>query len=109
MADQIPPAELFGIANAPERRDTIGGLDPRVRIAFSIGRKSSDWSITEIEIAAVDRPEQEELDVLNLEAELYPLGPEESWRSRMAGKHTCGAGHHPQRGIDFEDRRSDGR
>jgi len=69
----------------------------------------SAWSINEIEIARHDGPEREELDVLNLEAELYPLGPKESWRSRMAGEHNYGAGDYPQHGIDFEDRQSDGR
>ena len=45
-------------------------------------------SIIEIEIAAHDGPEQEELDLLNFEAERYPLGPKEYWRSKMVGKYT---------------------
>jgi hypothetical protein len=110
MADEILPAEFFGIANAPDRRLAIGGLDLPVwsdRVAVYIRRNSSDLSIIEIEIAAHDGPEQEELDLLNFEAERYPLGPKEYCQSKMVGKYTYGADSHPMTEMDFEEQWSE--
>jgi hypothetical protein len=112
VANQILPAEFFGVADAPDRRLTIGGIEVPVwceRVPVYVRRRSSDLSIAEIEIAAHDGPEQEELDLLNFEAERYPLGPKEHWRSKMVGKYTYGPDHHPMTEGDFEEHWSEDR
>jgi len=106
VADQIVPAEYFGVADAPGRRLAIGGIELPAwgeRVFVYVRRLSSDLSITEIEIAAHDGPEQEELDLLNFEAQRHPLGPKEYWRSKMVGRYRCGPDQHPMTENDFEE------
>lgn len=45
---------------------------------------------------------QEELDAENAEAERYPLGAKEFWRSRLVGKATYGADAHPMTNEECE-------
>jgi hypothetical protein len=106
VANLIPPAEFFGVADAPDRRLVLGGIEVPVwgeRVSVYIRRCSSDLSVAAIEIAAHDGPEQEELELLNLEAERYPLGPKEYWRSKMVGKYTYGPDGYPMTQEDFEE------
>ena len=42
------------------------------------------------------------LDAENEEAERYPLGLKEFWRSRLVGKATYGIGGHPMTDAEFE-------
>jgi hypothetical protein len=53
-------------------------------------------------IAQHDGYAQEELDDENEEAERYPLGPKEYWRSKIVGKWTTGADKHLITNEEFE-------
>lgn len=104
--DKILPAEFIGVAHAPGCRLTIGDVDVPVwsdRVSVYVRRHASDLSVAEIAIAAHDGPEQEELDLLNFEAERYPLGPKEYWRSKMVAKDFYGADRHPMTEDEFEE------
>jgi hypothetical protein len=112
----ILPAEFIGEA----RHDAEGWLDiGGVRIQLTKGdrpgwwntgtvavyvrRYSHDLSVAEIHITAHDGLAQEELDHQNDEAERYPLGPKEYWRSQMVGKARYGADQHLMTDDEFEE------
>jgi hypothetical protein len=119
--DQIfLPAEYVGEAQH-EKDGTllIGCGDNVVQIRLSNGEKpgwwntgtvpvyirrlSSDLSVVEIIIARHDGLAQEALDAENEEAENYPLGPKEYWRSKMVGKYIFGEDNHKMTEEDFEN------
>jgi hypothetical protein len=51
-------------------------------VSVYVRRYSDDLSVCEIHIARHDGLAQEELDEQNRQAEVYPLGPKEYWRSK---------------------------
>lgn len=67
-----------------------------------VRRFAHDLSIYEIMIAQHDGYAQEELEQENMEAERYPLGPKEYWRTKMVGKYYYGADHHLMTNEEFE-------
>lgn len=106
MVYELLPIESYGIADAPGRHLAIGGIDLPVwsdRVAVYVRRDSSDLAIVEVLLARHDGPAEDELDYLNFEAERYPLGPKEYWRSRMVGKYTYGSDSHRMTEEDFEE------
>lgn len=90
----------------------IGGIKVRVdhfdgwregSVGVYVRRQSSDLSVMEIALAGHDGLAQEELDAQNEEADRYPLGPKEYWRSKMVGKYTYGyPDTHPMTNEEFE-------
>ena len=116
----IMPAEFFGeAAHDAGGFLTIGEGEHVVRIPLSKGsmpgwwntgtvsvyvrRYSEDLSVCEIHIARHDGLAQEELDEENRQAEVYPLGPKEYWRSKMVGKYTYGSDQHLMTDEEFEE------
>jgi hypothetical protein len=116
---KILPAEHVG--QAAHDKDgflTIGTGNKTVKIYLNKGDKPGWWntgtvdvyvrrmahdlSVCEILIAQHDGYAQEELDMENEEAERYPLGPKEYWRSKMVGKFTCEQDGHSMTNEDFE-------
>jgi hypothetical protein len=80
VANQILPAEFFGVAHAPDRRLAVGGIEVPAwseLVSAYIRRRSSGLSVTATEIVEHDGPEQEELEVQNFEGERYPPRPKE--------------------------------
>lgn len=105
-AAQILPAEFVAAAVAVEGRINVGGaLIPWGGGDFAsvyVRRLSSDLSVVEIHIARHDGLAQEEMDADNEEADRYPLGPKEYWRTKMVGKYTYGLDAHPMTDAEFE-------
>ncbi|HSH58719.1 MAG TPA: hypothetical protein VK988_03565 [Acidimicrobiales bacterium] len=100
------PAEAAGMAKLSDDLLDIGGLKLPVPVHHDavpvyVRRRASDLSILEIEIAFHDGPEQEELHAKEAEADRYPLGRKEYWRSAMVGKYTYGADNHPMTEEEF--------
>ena len=74
----------------------IGGVEARFNVgwpnlAVYLRRDARDFSVVEVELAIHDGLEEEELEMLNMDAERYPLRPKEYWRSKMVGRHTPSA------------------
>lgn len=101
----ILPAEYVGTAEPKDGFLDIGGVQiawDRGNVGVYVRRRSSDLSVIEIAIASHDGLAQEELDVENAEAERYPLGKKEYWRSKMVGKYLTGPDQHPMTDDEFE-------
>ena len=103
----ILPAEFVGMAQADaEGMLDVGGVKVRLWPSATIGvyvrRMSSDLSVAEIMMARHDGLAQEELDEENMEADRYPLGPKEYWRTKMVGKYTYGLDGHLMTEEEFE-------
>lgn len=116
----VLPAEWVG--KAAHDKDgilTIGTGDKVVKLYLNKGtlprwwhdecvdvyvrRFAHDLSIYEIMIAQHDGYDNEQAEQENMEAERYPLGPKEYWRSKMVGKYTYGEDHHLMTNEEFED------
>lgn len=102
----ILPAEFLGMA-IPDEDGTInvGGVKVpwnSCAVGVYVRRISRDLSVSEICIAHHDGLAQEELDAKNEEAERYPAGPKEYWRTEMVGKYTYGADGHSMTNEEFE-------
>ena len=81
----------------------VHGYNPAGVYVRRISGKTESISVAEIIISAVgDGYAQEELDAENAEAERYPLGVKEFWRSRLVGKATYGKDGHPMTDEEFE-------
>lgn len=107
----IYPAEYVGDLPYPDHTVTIGdlvihdvhGYNPAGVYVRRISGKTEGISVAEIIISAVgDGYAQEELDAENAEAERYPLGVKEFWRSRLVDKATYGKDGHPMTDEEFE-------
>ena len=107
----IYPAEYVGALPYADHTVTIGdlvihdvhGYNPAGVYVRRISGKTEGISVAEIIISAVgDGYDQEELDAENAEAERYPLGVKEFWRSRLVGKATYGKDSHPMTDKEFE-------
>jgi len=113
IAFHVLPAEFVGHAQIHDGILDVGGV--RVPVAGMIGpegtrtlgvyvrRYSNDLQVAEVHLADHDGLAQEELDSENDEAERYPLGPREYWRSKLVGKVTCGADEHLMTDEDFDE------
>lgn len=73
-----------------------------------VRRFAHDLSIYEIMIAQHDGYAQEELEQENMEAERYPLGPKEYWRTKMVGKYMSEEDAHVMTNEDFEQMWAEG-
>lgn len=81
----------------------VHGYNPAGVYVRRISGKTDGISVAEIIISVVgDQYAQEELDAENDEAERYPLGPKEYWRSRLVGNATYGIDAHPMTDDEFE-------
>jgi death-on-curing protein len=107
----IYPAEFVGALPYTDGTIAIGeltirdvhGYNPAGVYVRRISGKTDGISVAEIIISVVgDGYAQEELDAENDEAERYPLGPKEFWRSRLVGKATYGTDSHPMTDAEFE-------
>lgn len=103
----ILPAEFAGIAQVVDGTLNIGGVQIGGlgcdEILVYIRRRSDTLAPIEILAATHDGYAQEELDAQNDEADRYPLGPKEYWRSEAVGKWQCGGrgDHEPHVMDDF--------
>jgi len=77
-------------------------------VGVYVRRVSDDLSIVEIAIARHDGLAQEELDAENDEAQRYPLGPKEYWRTKSVGHYTYGEDGHLMTDDEFEQDWHDG-
>jgi len=107
----ILPAECVGVATQNDDGTLdIGGLSVQLgkvwwndnQIAVYVRRLNHDLTVIEIHMAHHDGLAQEELDTQNEEAQRYPLGPKEYWRSQQVGKWTYGADGHLMTNEEFE-------
>jgi death on curing protein len=107
----IYPAEYVGELDYSDHTIEVGdlkihdvhGYNPAGVYVRRISGKTDGISVAEIIISAVgDGYAQEELDAQNAEAERYPLGIKEYWRSRLVGKATYGVDGHPLTNEEFE-------
>jgi hypothetical protein len=101
----ILPAEYLGEAESPGGVLRIGGLEVPVwcgSVSVFVRRASDDLSIMEVHIARHDGLAQEQLDQENMEADRYPLGPKEYWRSKMVGSFQYGTDGHRMTEEEFE-------
>jgi death on curing protein len=81
----------------------VHGYNPAGVYVRRISGKVDGISVAEIIISAVgDGYAQGELDAENAEAERYPLGVKEFWRSRLVGKSSYGSDRHPMTDEEFE-------
>ena len=71
-------------------------------ISVYVRRYSDDLSVAEIHMAQHSGLFDEELEYQNEQAEIYPLGPKEYWRSEQVGKYTYGADNHLMTNEEFE-------
>ena len=115
----ILPAEFVGLARYTEDgilrlgtpdENGNGVLEIPFAVSEKIGdipvyvrRGSIDLRVIEVLIARHDGYAQEGLDDENKEAERYPLGPKEYWRSKMVGKATYGVDNHLMTNEEFEE------
>jgi hypothetical protein len=119
MEIKILPAEYIGEAEHSEDGIlTIGCNNNIIKLPLYKGNKpgwwnsktipvyvrrfSSDLSIAEIIIAQHDGLANEQLEAENQEAENYPLGAKEYWKSKMVGKYFFGKDNHLMTQEDFE-------
>lgn len=107
----IYPAEYVGDLQYSDNTVEVGnliirdvhGYNPAGVYVRRISGKTDGISVAEIIISAVgDAYAQEELDAENAEAERYPLGIKEFWRSRLVGKATYGIDRHLMTDAEFE-------
>jgi hypothetical protein len=104
----ILPAEYFGLAQVTDDYLDVGGLRIKMdwrgcsNVPVFVRRNSDDLSVAEVILAHHDGYAQEELDAQNAEANRYPLGKKEYWRTQMVGKYTDGKGH-PMTDEQFEE------
>lgn len=102
---QILPVEFVGMAHTVGGVLDVGGVKVRLGrsdIGVYVRRLSTDLRVVEVLMATHDGLAQELLDQQNMEAERYPLGPKEYWRSEMVGKYRYGADQHVMTDADFE-------
>lgn len=88
-----------------EIRLTKGELQRRWHtktVSVYVRRFSDDLSVAEIHMAQHSGLFDEELEYQNEQAENYPLGPKEYWRSEHVGKCTYGADNHLMTNEEFE-------
>ena len=71
-------------------------------VSVYVRRFSDDLSVAEIHMAQHSGLFDEELAHQGEQAENYPLGPKEYWRSEMVGKYTYGADNHLMTNEEFE-------
>jgi death-on-curing protein len=107
----IYPAELVGNVTYTDNTIEIGdvtvhdvhGYNPAGVYVRRISGKTEGISVAEIIISVVgDGYAQEELDAEDDEAQRYPLGVKEFWRSRLVGKANYGRDGHPMTDDEFE-------
>ena len=119
METKILPAEYIGEAEHLEDGTLIIGCNKNIikislykndkpgwwnskTVPVYVRRFSSDLSIAEIIIAQHDGLSNEQLEAENQEAENYPLGPKEYWKSKMVGKYFFGKDNHLMTEEEFE-------
>lgn len=71
-------------------------------VAVYVRRFAHDLSVAEIQMAQHSGLFDEELAYQNEQAENYPLGPKEYWRSEQVGKYTYGNDDHLMTNEEFE-------
>ena len=71
-------------------------------VSVYVRRFSDDLSVAEIHMAQHSGLFDEELAYQNEQAENYPLGPKEYWRSEQVGKYTYGKDNHLMTNEEFE-------
>ena len=71
-------------------------------VAVYVRRFAHDLSVAEIQMAQHSGLFDEELEYQNEQAENYPLGPKEYWRSEQVGKYTYGSDDHLMTNDEFE-------
>lgn len=109
----VLPAEFAGMARLDNGVLDVGGVNVRLPVQWSdvpvyVRRSAVDLSVIEVAIAMHDGLAEEQLEAQNDEAERYPLGPKEYWRSSSVGKTTYGSDQHPMTEDDFEEFWADG-
>ena len=72
-------------------------------VSVYVRRFTRDLSVAEIHIAQHSGLFDEELAYQGEQAENYPLGPKEYWRSKMVGKYTYGLDNHFMTNEEFEE------
>jgi hypothetical protein len=72
-------------------------------VSVYVRRFADDLSVAEIHIAQHSGLFDEELAYQGEQAENYPLGPKEYWRSEMVGKYTFGSNNHFMTNEEFEE------
>ena len=72
-------------------------------VGVYVCRFSTDLSVAEIHIAQHDGLASAELEFQNEQADIYPLGPKEYWRTELVGKAICGIDKHAMTNEEFED------
>ena len=106
--DEVLPAEFAGMAGLDGGVLDVGGVTLSLPVRWSrvpvyVRRSTDDLAIIEVAIALDDSLAQEELDAENSEADRYPLGAKDYWRSKMVGKDRYGADEHPMTEEDFAE------
>jgi len=71
-------------------------------VSVYVRRFSNDLSVAEIHMAQHSGLFDEELEYQGEQAENYPLGPKEYWRSEQVGKYTYGVDNHLMTNEEFE-------
>ena len=71
-------------------------------VSVYVRRFADDLSVAEIHMAQHSGLFDEELAYQGEQAENYPLGPKEYWRSEMVGKYTYGSDNHFMTNEEFE-------
>ncbi len=72
-------------------------------VAVYVSRSAHDLSVVEIQMAQHSGLFDAELEYQNEQAEIYPLGPKEYWRSEQVGKYTYGIDNHLMTNEEFEE------
>ena len=72
-------------------------------VAVYVRRFAHDLSVAEIQMAQHSGLFDKELEYQGEQAENYPLGPKEYWRSEMVGKYTYGKDNHLMTNEEFEE------
>ena len=112
----VYPAEYIGPLPYQDHTVQIGdlvihdvhGFNPAGVYIRRISGKTEGISVAEVIISAVgDGYAQEELDAENAEAERYPLGAKEFWRTRLVGSATYGLDRHVMTNDEFEADRAE--
>jgi hypothetical protein len=81
----------------------VHGYNPAGVYVRRISGKTECITVAEVIISAVgDGYAQQELDAENAEAERYPLGAKEFWRTRLVGSATYGLDKHVMTNDEFE-------
>jgi death on curing protein len=107
----VYPAEYIGPLPYQDHTLQIGdlvihdvhGYNPAGVYVRRISGKTEGITVAEVIISAVgDGYAQEELDADNAEAERYPLGAKEFWRTRLVGSATYGLDKHLMTNDEFD-------